>query len=73
MIYEVRTLRPGTVAEFEERYAKRLPLRKSTIQTDGVTGVLGSADIVGWNLELNGPWASFNLTNSSSVVLVGGG
>src|SRR6516165_4025377 len=29
MIYEVRTytLRPGTVAEFEERYEKRLPLR----------------------------------------------
>ena len=27
MIYEVRTytLRPGTLAEFEERYAKRLP------------------------------------------------
>src|ERR671918_2728861 len=30
MIYEVRTytLRPGTVAEFEDRYAKRLPLRE---------------------------------------------
>ena len=30
MIYEVRTytLRPGTVAEFAERYAKRLPLRE---------------------------------------------
>src|SRR5215470_4412305 len=30
MIYEVRsyTLRPGTVAAFEERYAKRLPLRE---------------------------------------------
>jgi hypothetical protein len=30
MIYEVRTytLRPGTVAEFEERYATRLPLRE---------------------------------------------
>ena len=29
MIYEVRTytLRPGTLAEFEERYEKRLPLR----------------------------------------------
>ena len=29
MIYEVRTytLRPGTVAEFEERYEKRLPSR----------------------------------------------
>src|ERR1044071_5374747 len=30
MIYEVRTstLRPGTVAEFEERYARRLPARE---------------------------------------------
>jgi hypothetical protein len=30
MIYEVRTytLRPGTLAEFEERYQKRLPLRE---------------------------------------------
>jgi NIPSNAP len=30
MIYEVRTytLRPGSVAEFEERYAKRLPARE---------------------------------------------
>ena len=30
MLYEVRTytLRPGSVAEFEERYAKRLPLRE---------------------------------------------
>src|SRR3954471_13050767 len=30
MLYELRTytLRPGTVAEFEERFAKRLPLRE---------------------------------------------
>ena len=30
MLYEVRTytLRPGTVAEFEERFAKRLSLRE---------------------------------------------
>jgi len=30
MLYEVRTytLRPGTTAEFEERFAKRLPLRE---------------------------------------------
>src|SRR4029079_1221097 len=30
MIYEIRTytLRPGSVAEFEERFAKRLPLRE---------------------------------------------
>jgi len=29
MIYEVRTytLRPGTLAEFEERYQRRLPSR----------------------------------------------
>ena len=36
MIYEVRTytLRPGTVAEFEERYAKRLPLREKHSKLD---------------------------------------
>ena len=30
MLYEVRTytLRPGTTTEFEERFAKRLPLRE---------------------------------------------
>src|SRR5262245_17402917 len=30
MIYEIRTytMRPGNVAEFEERYSKRLPLRE---------------------------------------------
>src|ERR1700745_1593180 len=30
LLYDVRTytLRPGTVAEFEERFAKRLPLRE---------------------------------------------
>jgi NIPSNAP len=37
MIYEVRTytLRPGTVAEFEERYAKRLPLREKHSKLGG--------------------------------------
>jgi len=37
MIYEVRTytLRPGSVAEFEERYAKRLPLREQHSQLGG--------------------------------------
>jgi len=41
-----------------------------TIQTNGATGVLDSADIIGWNLELNGLGASYNLTTSNSVVLV---
>ena len=38
MIYEVRTytLRTGTVPEFEERYAKRLPARLKTLQTGGL-------------------------------------
>src|SRR5215831_8727385 len=38
MIYEVRTytLRPGTLAEFEERYEKRLPLREKTLQIGGL-------------------------------------
>ena len=38
MIYEVRTytLRPGTVAEFEERFAKRLPLRREALQARGL-------------------------------------
>jgi hypothetical protein len=37
MIYEVRTytLRPGSVAEFEERYAKRLPLREQHSKLGG--------------------------------------
>ncbi|HMD63416.1 MAG TPA: PEP-CTERM sorting domain-containing protein [Stellaceae bacterium] len=43
-----------------------------TIQTDGATGVLGSADITAWNLQLNGLGASFHLTNSNSVVFVDG-
>jgi hypothetical protein len=43
-----------------------------TIQTDGATGVLGSTDITGWNLELNGLGASINLTNSNSDVVVSG-
>ncbi len=43
-----------------------------TIQTDGATGILSSTDIIGWNLELNGVGASFNLTNSNSGVFVSG-
>src|SRR5437899_1932255 len=37
MIYEVRTytLRPGTVAEFEERYEKRLPSRARNSKLGG--------------------------------------
>jgi NIPSNAP len=37
MIYEVRTytLRPGTVPEFEERYAKRLPAREKHSKLGG--------------------------------------
>jgi hypothetical protein len=42
------------------------------IQTDGTTGILDSANIIGWNLELNGVGASLNLTNSNSVVFDGG-
>lgn len=38
------------------------------IQTDGTTGVLDSANIIAWNLELKGVGASINLTNSNSVV-----
>ena len=45
---------------------------KGTIQTNGATGALDSADITGWNLELNGVGASFNLTTANSVVLVVG-
>jgi hypothetical protein len=43
-----------------------------TIQTDGATGVLSAANIIGWNLELNGVGASLNLTNSNSGVFVSG-
>jgi hypothetical protein len=37
MLYEVRTytLRPGTVAEFEERFTKRLPLREKHSKLGG--------------------------------------
>jgi hypothetical protein len=43
-----------------------------TIQTNGATGVLDTAEIIAWNLELNGVGASINLTNSNSVVDVNG-
>jgi PEP-CTERM motif len=41
-----------------------------TLQTDGATGVLKASDFTGWNLILNGPGASFNLTPSNSSALV---
>src|SRR5271166_2444989 len=43
-----------------------------TIQTDGATGVLGAGDIIGWNLKMTGPSATFTLTNFNSVVLDNG-
>ena len=43
-----------------------------TIQTDGAIGVLGSADITAWNLDLNGPGATFNITNANSVMFMTG-
>jgi hypothetical protein len=39
-----------------------------TITTDGNTGLLATGDFIAWNLELNGVGASYNLTNSTSVV-----
>ena len=43
MIYEVRTytLRPGTLAEFEERYEKRLPSRLKHSPLGGFWHTLG--------------------------------
>ena len=43
-----------------------------TIQTDGATGVLGPADFIAWNLDLNGVGATFNITNANSVVFLTG-
>jgi hypothetical protein len=43
-----------------------------TIETNGATGVLSVGDIIGWNLELNGVGASYNLTSPSSSVFVVG-
>ncbi|HSZ49944.1 MAG TPA: PEPxxWA-CTERM sorting domain-containing protein [Caulobacteraceae bacterium] len=42
-----------------------------TITTDGASGTLNGSDIVGWNLELNGVGASYNLktTNSNAYVV----
>jgi hypothetical protein len=40
-----------------------------TIQTDGTTGLLNASNITDWNLELNGPGASYNLTKSNSGVM----
>ncbi len=43
-----------------------------SIQTDGTIGVLGQANIVAWNLDLNGAGATYNITESNSVVLLQG-
>jgi len=42
-----------------------------TITTDGATGVLNVGDITAWNLELNGPGASFNLTSPNNAYVSG--
>ena len=42
------------------------------ITTDGTIGPLAASDITSWNLILNGPSASFNLTPSNSGVEVVG-
>jgi hypothetical protein len=41
-----------------------------SVTTNGATGVLVSADFTNWNLELNGPGASFHLTPSNSVAFI---
>jgi PEP-CTERM motif len=41
-----------------------------SITTDGALGVLGAADVTGWNLALNGVGATFNLASGSSTVYV---
>ncbi len=43
-----------------------------TIETDGSTGLLATANVVAWNLQLNGIGSSFNLTQSNSTDLVSG-
>jgi hypothetical protein len=43
-----------------------------TIETDGNTGTLVGADIIGWDLQLNGVGASFNLTTANSGVFLTG-
>ena len=43
-----------------------------SITTDGKTGILGTGDIVGWNLQLNGNGASSHLMTSDSHVAVAG-
>ena len=42
------------------------------IQTNGSIGVLGSGDITGWDLTLNGVGSTFNITNANSVVQLAG-
>src|SRR5580658_4181517 len=41
-----------------------------SVTTNGTTGVLVSADFTNWNLELNGPGASYDLTPSNSVAFI---
>jgi|HubBroStandDraft_1064217.scaffolds.fasta_scaffold428090_1 hypothetical protein len=41
-----------------------------SVTTNGATGVLVSADFTNWNLELNGPGASFDLTPTNSVAFI---
>jgi PEP-CTERM motif len=41
-----------------------------SLTTNGATGVLVSADFTNWNLELNGPGASYDLTPSNSVAFI---
>lgn len=43
-----------------------------TIQTDGVQGVLGTADLIGWNLLLQVNHVSADLTPLNSAAYVGG-
>jgi hypothetical protein len=40
-----------------------------TVVTDGNTGVLAQSDLLSWNLQLNGPGATYNLTSAGSQSL----
>jgi hypothetical protein len=70
MIYEVRTytLRPGTVAEFEERFAKRLPLRPASTGVSPARLPDCGASSEGSSYELHGNWhASEKLLPGNSL------
>jgi hypothetical protein len=43
-----------------------------TIQTDGATGALGNADVIGWDLFLNDGSGIFELTTANSTFFTGG-